>query len=395
MSAPLEGIRIVDLTRAMAGPYCSMMLADMGAEVIKVEVPGKGDESRSWGPPFQGGESAYFLSINRNKRSITLDLKKEPGREVLSLLLRRADVLLENFSPGTMARLGFSYDRVKDLNPRIVYCSISGFGQSGPQSHLPAYDQILQGMGGLMSITGPDEGPPIKVGVAIADIAAGIFGAFATLAALYHRQQTGVGQWVDTSLLDSQVALLSFQAGRYFATGEAPGCAGNHHPLLAPSGAFRTGDGYVCVAAGNDKLWQCLCRAMAYLDLLDDPRFGTNPDRVANRDALVAALEERFSALSTQEIVKRLEAEGIPAGPIRNLHQVFSDPQVLHLGLKQTVQHPTAGEIAVTGIPYRFSASPAQIRRPPPLLGEHTEEVLQELGLGKEEVSRLREEGVI
>jgi crotonobetainyl-CoA:carnitine CoA-transferase CaiB-like acyl-CoA transferase len=372
-----------------------MMLADLGADVIKVEVPGKGDESRAWGPPFQGGESAYFLSVNRNKRSITLDLKTQRGKDILTMLLRGADMLLENFSPGTMERLGFSYPQARGINPRLIYCSISGFGQSGPQSQRPAYDQILQGMGGLMSITGPEEGPPIKVGVAIADLAAGIFGAFATLAALYHRERTGQGQWIDTSLLDSQVALLSFQAGRYFATGTPPGFAGNHHPLLSPSGAFRTKDGYVCLAAGNDALWRRFCQAMGYQELMKDPRFSSNPGRVAHRDALVKALEERFASLTTREIVARLEPEGIPCGPIRNLEEVFSDPQVLHLGLKQTIAHPTAGEIAVTGIPYRFSESPGQIRRPPPLLGEHTEEVLAELGLGEDDIRCLREEGVI
>jgi crotonobetainyl-CoA:carnitine CoA-transferase CaiB-like acyl-CoA transferase len=395
MAAPLEGIRVLDLTRALAGPFCTVMLADMGADVVKVETPGKGDDSRGWGPPFQGGESSYFLSLNRNKRSITLNLKQRAGQQVFRRLLERADILIENFSPGTMERLGFSYETVRQIRPDIIYCSISGFGQIGPSAQKPAYDLILQGMGGIMSITGPVGGPPTKVGVAIADTVAGMFAAYAIALALYHRQLTGQGQYIDTSLLDGMVAILTFQAARYFATGIPPAPEGNRHPNIAPYESLATADGYINVAVGNEAIWSRFCAALGLEQVQKDPRFATNAQRLAHRDELVAILEERTRQYESPYLLQLLEEAGVPAGPIRNLKELFEDPQVEVLGLKQQVQHPSAGTITLTGIPYRFSATPGSIRRPPPRLGEHTIEVLSELGYTQAEIERLREEGAL
>jgi crotonobetainyl-CoA:carnitine CoA-transferase CaiB-like acyl-CoA transferase len=395
MAGPLTGVRVLDLTRALAGPYSSMMLGDMGADVLKVEMPKTGDEARAWGPPFINGESGYFLSVNRNKKGMTLNLKDARGKEILAKLMARADVVLQNFSPGTLEKLGFPYERMKALNPRIVYCAISGFGQSGPSASKVAYDQILQGLGGLMSITGPVGGPPIKVGVPIADIASGMFAAYAVMVALFHRERTGQGQMIDTSLLDGQVALLTFQAQRYFLTGKAPGWSGNCHPLIAPYELFKTRDSYINVAVGNDSLWARFCQSLGLEQYVNDLRFKTNSDRLANRDALIAIIEERFSRSTTAEIVALLGGVGVPSGAVHNLAEVFADPQVVHLGLEQVMQHPTVGELHQTGIPYRFSVSPGALRLPPPRLGQHTDEVLQDLGYAKEEIGRLRQEGAI
>lgn len=395
MAGPLTGVRVLDLTRALAGPYSSMMLGDMGADVLKVEMPKTGDEARAWGPPFINGESGYFLSVNRNKKGMTLNLKDARGKEILAKLMARADVVLQNFSPGTLEKLGFPYERMKALNPRIVYCAISGFGQSGPSASKVAYDQILQGLGGLMSITGPVGGPPIKLGVPIADIASGMFAAYAVMVALFHRERTGQGQMIDTSLLDGQVALLTFQAQRYFLTGKAPGWSGNCHPLIAPYELFKTRDSYINVAVGNDSLWARFCQSLGLEQYVNDLRFKTNSDRLANRDALIAIIEERFSRSTTAEIVALLGGVGVPSGAVHNLAEVFADPQVVHLGLEQVMQHPTVGELHQTGIPYRFSVSPGALRLPPPRLGQHTDEVLQDLGYAKEEIGRLRQEGAI
>jgi formyl-CoA transferase len=395
MAGLLDGVQVVDLTRALAGPYCTMVLGDLGAEVLKIEQPGSGDETRGWGPPFIAGESAYFLSINRNKRSLTLDLKHPQGLEILFRLVSRADVLVENFRPGTLDRLGLGYERARSLNPRLIFCSVSGFGQDGPRASQPAYDQIVQGMSGAMSLTGPRDGPPSKFGIAISDIGAGMWAACAIGMALFHRERSGQGQWIDTSMIGGLVGLLTFQAGRYFATGQPPGLLGNQHPTIAPYETFRTADGWLNVACGNEGHWRRFCQALGLADLLDDARFASNAERVQNRSALNARLEPHLAAMQTAELVAALEAAEVPAGPVFDLEEVFADPQALHLELRKRLQHPAAGEVSVTGFPWRFSETPAEIRYPPPQLGQHTDEALASLGYSSADVSSLRQQGAI
>lgn len=395
MTEPLKGIRVIDLTRALAGPYAAMMLGDLGADVIKVESRDKGDDSRAWGPPFLAGESAYFLSVNRNKRSITADLKTPGGKETLRRLIEGADVLLENFSAGTLGRLGFPWEELEELNPGLVYCAISGFGQTGPASKKPAFDLILQGMGGLMSITGPPQGPPSKVGIPIADIVCGMFAAYAVMVALYDRKETGRGQMIDTSLLDGQVSLLTFQAGRYFTTGEAPKPEGNRHPSVAPYQTFSASDGYVNVAVGNQNLWRRFCDALGLQHLVDDPRFAENSGRLQNIEKLDRLISDVMATLTVDEAIERLEKGGVPAGPVYNIEEVFAQPQVDHLNLRVPMEHATAGPIQVTGVPYRFSRTPGSLRQSPPTLGQHTDEILAEIGFTPAEIDGLRSEGAV
>jgi crotonobetainyl-CoA:carnitine CoA-transferase CaiB-like acyl-CoA transferase len=392
---PLAGIRVIDLTRVMTGPYCTMMLGDLGADVVKIELPGKGDDTRAWGPPFQNGEAAYYLSVNRNKRSIAIDLKSAEGKEILWRLIDGADVVVENFSPGTVDRLGFGWEAIHARNPKAIMASISGFGQTGPSSNRTAYDLVVQGMGGIMSVTGPVGGPPTKYGVPIGDIGAGMFAAYAIAAALYRRSVTGEGQYIDVSMLGGQIAMLTYQAGAYFATGEVPQPAGNAHSIIAPYDAFPTADGFVIVAVGNDSLWQRFCGAVGLNEAAADPRFATNADRVGNKPAMYEQINSALGRLTTDEIVARLDAVSVPCGPILTVDRVFENPQVQHAGLKREVEHPTAGNVSLTGFPYCFSEGELTIDHAPPLLGEQTREILAEAGFDKDEIERMLASGAV
>jgi crotonobetainyl-CoA:carnitine CoA-transferase CaiB-like acyl-CoA transferase len=390
---PLQGLTVLDLTRVLSGPYCSMILADMGARVIKIEQPGKGDDTRGWGPPFIEGESAYFLSINRNKESLTLDFKSPEGRAVLDRLLAKADVLVENFRPGTLGKLGLGYDTLKAKHPRLIYCSISGFGQTGPRQHEAGYDAVMQAEGGLMSITGSAEGPPYRLGVAIADIVSGMFAAQGITLALLARERTGRGQEVDIAMLDSVVALLTYQAGIYFANNAAPPRLGNRHPTIVPYETFRASDGEFVLAVGNDEQWKRFC-GVAGLD--GDVRFATNRLRVVNYDELKPILDQRLRSRTRAHWMAQLNAAAVPCGSVRDLKEVFADPQLIARAMIAELQHPKAGTLNVLGTPLKLSDTPGAVRTAPPTLGEHTESVLtQDLGLTSSEVASLRAKGVV
>lgn len=394
---PLSGIKVLDLSRVLAGPYCSMMLGDLGADVIKVERPGAGDDTRQWGPPEAGGEAAYYLCVNRNKRSITVDLKAPEGREIILALARRSDILLENYKVGTLDKLGLGYEDLRKENSGLIYCSITGFGLNGPYKDKPGYDFMIQGMGGLMSITGDPQGPPMKVGVAIVDIFAGLFASSAVLAALRYREKTGKGQHVDVALLDAVVACLANVGSNYLVSGEVPKRYGNAHPNIVPYEPFRTKDGtYINLAVGNDRQWRDFCRLAGAEHLADDPRFATNPQRVVHREALIPLVAELMLQKTADEWLEALDRLKIPCGPINTLDRVFSDPQVLAREMVVEVPHPTAGKVKLVASPMKFSDTHCEVRRHPPLLGEHTEEVLQrDLGYPPEKIASLRAAGVI
>ena len=397
MAGPLDGLRVLDLSRVLTGPFCSMLLGDLGAEVIKIEIPRTGDDTRQWGPPFIGGESAYFLSVNRNKKSVTLDLSKDKGKEVLYALAEKSDVLVENFRPGVTVRLQVDYPTLAKKNPRLIYCSITSYGHTGAYRDRLAYDIVLQAMGGLMGITGESGRPPVRIGVALSDIGAGMYAAIGILAALAARARTNKGQWIDTSLLDGTVSWMTYMAANYFATGKSPERMGSAHPTIVPYQCFETSDGqFISLAVGNDKLFQNFCKAIQSESLADDQRFSTNPSRVINRDRLIPILEEVFKQKPRDEWLRILTEEGVPAGPVYSMQEVFSDPQVLERKMLLRIQHPTAGEISQIGIPMMFSDTNPQIRSPPPILGEHSNEILGKLlGYDERRIAELRDEGVV
>jgi formyl-CoA transferase len=400
---PLQGIRVTDLSRAVAGPYCATILGDLGADVIKVERPGRGDDSRGWGPPFVGapygpypGESTYFIAFNRNKRGITVNLKRPEGQEIVRRLARASDVLIENYVTGTLEKFGLDYETLRELNPRLVYCSVSGYGRTGPYAERPGYDFIIQAEGGMMGIVGPEEGPPYRVGVPIVDITTGMFATVAVLAALRARDQTGAGQLLDISLLDTQAALLTNVASNYLVGGAEPRRLGNAHPNITPYEAFRARDRWFVLGAATERQWALLCEAIGRPELKDDARFATNEVRIANREALIALLSAVLSTRDADAWLTDLRAAGLPCAPINAVPDVFEHPQRGARGLTLPVDHPTIGALQLPGFPYKLSQTPAEVRQPPPLLGQHTDQVLTELlDYSSADVAALRERGAI
>jgi crotonobetainyl-CoA:carnitine CoA-transferase CaiB-like acyl-CoA transferase len=403
MAGPLSHIKVLDLSRVLAGPWAGQNLADLGAEVIKVERPKAGDDSRAFGPPWvkdregrDTKDSAYFTSANRGKKSITLNISSAAGQEIARELARGCDVLIENYKFGDLARYGLAYDDLKGVNPRLIYCSVTGFGQTGPYRERPGYDFMIQGMGGMMSVTGDAQGEPMRAGVPVADIITGMYASIAICAALAHRAETGKGQHLDLALLDSQIALLAYQNTNYFATGKPPSRIGNLHPNIVPYQPFRTADGEVIIACGNDNLYRKFCEAAGCAELAGDARFATNGKRVENRAELTRLLQAVFARRKTGEWLALLEAAGVPNGPINNVAQVFEEPQVKARGIRVDLDHPVAGKLPTVASPMRFSASPLEHKLAPPLLGQHTEEILRErLGKSAAQIAALRAEGVI
>lgn len=392
----LKGIRVLDCSRILAGPYCTMMLGDLGAEVIKIEQPGLGDGSRQWGPPWVEGESAYFLSVNRNKKSLTLNLKHPEGLKIFKRLAAKSDILVENFLPGTMTKFGLDYESLSLGNPGLIYCSITGYGQNGPYKDHPGFDFMIQAQGGIMSITGPTDGPPFKVGVAIVDITAGLYAHSAILAALYDRERTGQGQYIDVALLDAQIGWLVNVAHNYFATGESPTRYGNAHANIVPYEVFPTQDGYLALAVGSDSQYRRLCEATNRPDLWEDDRFQSNAGRVKARQELIPLLQDLFRQSSTAEWIELLEAYKIPAGPINDIPTLLADPQVEARQMVQEIEHPTLGPVKQLGPVAKLARTPASIHVAPPSLGEHTNEILEnELGYSPADLAQLRADGAI
>jgi crotonobetainyl-CoA:carnitine CoA-transferase CaiB-like acyl-CoA transferase len=403
MAGPLSHIRVLDLSRVLAGPWAGQNLADLGAEVIKVERPKVGDDSRAFGPPWvkdrerrDTKDSAYFTSANRGKKSITVNISSPAGQEIVRELARASDVLIENYKFGDLARYGLGYDDLKAINPRLIYCSVTGFGQTGPYRERPGYDFMIQGMGGMMSVTGEPGGEPMRAGVPVADIITGMYASIAICAALAHRAESGNGQHLDLALLDSQIALLAYQNTNYFATGTPPSRIGNLHPNIVPYQPFRTADGEVIIACGNDNLYRKFCEAAGCAELAGDARFATNGKRVENRAELTRLLQEIFARRPTREWLELLQAAGVPIGPINNVAQVFEEPQVRARGVRVELEHPVAGKLPTVASPMRFSGTPVEHRLAPPLLGAHTEEILRErLGKSAAQIAALRAEGTI
>lgn len=388
--APLDLITILDLSRVLAGPFCTMLAADMGARVIKIEHPAHGDDTRAWGPPFVEGESAYYLSINRNKESVALDFKAPDGRRLLDRLIAKADVVVENFRAGTLDAMGLGYRDLAAVHPQLIYVSISGFGHTGPRRLEAGYDAVAQAEGGLMSVTGAPEGPAVRLGVAIADLASGMYAFQGLLLALIARGATGRGQHVDVGLLDSVASLLTYQAHRYFATGEAPVRTGNRHPAIAPYETFDARDGVLVLAVGNDDQWRTFCASAGLDELRRDARFTTNADRVRQYAELRPIVSRAIAEHTLDEWIQRLRDAGVPCGAVRSVAEALADPQILAREMVQTVGHPTIGALQTLGIPVKLSDTPGAIRSAPPRLGEHTRAVLEhDLGVQSEEISRL------
>jgi CoA:oxalate CoA-transferase len=395
MAGPLDGMKVLDLTRVLAGPYATMLLGDLGAEVIKIEQPGTGDESRNFGP-FKNGFSLYFMSVNRGKQSVTLNLKTERGQAIFKQLLKQTDILVENFRPGTMQKLGLDYDTLKGAHPSLIYAACSGFGQTGPYAQQGAYDMIIQGMGGIISITGEPDGPPVRVGTSISDITAALFTTIGVLSALHHRNRTGSGQFVDVAMLDSLVAVLENAVVRYFATGEAPKPLGARHPAITPFEAFASADGHVIIALGNDTLWAKFCEHVDRHELILDERFRTNADRTENHSELFPILSEIMSQRPTDDWIDALGAIGVPCGPINAMDKVVSHPQVQAREMITRIAHDITGEVEVPGVPIKLSETPGNVDAPAPSLGEHTTKVLTDLlKMSEDEVEQLRRDGVI
>lgn len=395
MKRPLEGLRMLDLTRVLAGPFCGMILADMGVETIKVEMPGSGDDARSF-PPFIGGESAYFMSVNRNKKSLTLNLKEEKGKKILMDLVKISDIVLENFRPGTMEKLGIGYQTLASANPRIIYAACSGYGHSGPYMRRAAYDMIVQAMGGIMSVTGPDEQHPYRVGTSIGDVVAGLYTVIGILSALNFRNSTGEGQMVDVAMLDCQLAILESAISRYQATGVDPKPIGNQHPSISPFGVFKSKDGHIVIAAGNDKLFGTLCKVIGNPGLAADEKFKTNGQRVLNLSVLTETLEQSLSLKTTEEWLRELNDAGVPCGPINKISQVLNNPQIKSRDMVAETVNSRGTKLTVPGIPVKLTKSPGKISMAAPLLGEHNFDILKdELGYSHESIMELINEGVI
>ena len=395
MTGPLKGIRVLDLTRILAGPYATMILRDLGAEVVKIEQLGVGDEARDFGP-FKNGFSLYFMSVNRGKKSVTLNLKSPRGKELFLELVKGSDILVENFRPGTMEKLGLDYESLKEHHPSLLYAACSGFGQTGPYAMRGAYDMIIQGMGGIISITGEPDRPPVRVGTSIGDITSALFTAIGILSALRHRDQTGEGQLIDVGMLDCQVAILENAMVRYFSTGDIPRPLGRRHPAITPFEIFESADGYVVIAIGNNELWRKFCEHVDRPELIDDERFRTNALRTENHESLFPILAETMCRRTTDAWVEALEAIGVPCGPVNTVDKVVNDPQVLARDMIAEVQHDMTGTVQIPGIPIKLSETPGQIDAPAPNLGEHTSEVLTGLlGLGSEEIDQLKRDGIV
>lgn len=395
MKTALEGIKVLDLTRVLAGPYCTMILADLGADVIKVEAPGGSDETRSWGPPFQNGVSAYYLCANRNKRSITVNLKTDEGRKIIRKLAKEADILIHNFKTGSMEKWELDYTQLQTINPKLIYCSITGFGETGPYHHLPGYDYIIQGMSGLMSITGNEESGPLKIGVAMVDILAGLYSVISIEAALYEREKSGQGQKIDISLLDTAVSSLVNVASNFFVSGNVPQMLGNAHPNIVPYSTFKALDGDIIIAVGNDRQFASLCEIIGIAEIAKNEKYSKNEARVKNRKELTEIIEGQLQLNSVDHWMHLFFEKNIPCGPIQTMDQVFSHPQIIARDMIVNTNHPEAGNVKLVGSPIKLSRTKVRIERYPPMAGEHTVEILQQAGFSTEEIAKMKKENIV